>query len=252
MRKSVDLNCDLGESYGSFQVGSDEAVLRLVSSANIACGLHAGDFTVMHNTVKRAMAYNVAIGAHPGLPDVQGFGRRWIPYSPREIYDLVLYQIGALAAFVRVEGGRLVHVKPHGALYNKAAVDSSVAEAIARAVRDFDPKLRLFALSGSCLIEAGQAAGLRTVSEVFADRHYQTDGTLVPRSHPQAMVNSGTMMAERLLNMLEKGSVLSLDGQEVPLLAETVCLHGDEPEALVHAQTLQVALEKRGFEIRQV
>ena len=252
MRRSVDVNCDLGESYGMFQVGSDEAVLRLVSSANIACGLHAGDFTVMHNTVKRAMAYNVAIGAHPGLPDVQGFGRRWIPYSPGEIYDLVLYQIGALAAFVRAEGGRLVHVKPHGALYNKASVDRSVAEAIAGAVRDFDPELRLFALSGSLLIVAGQAAGLRTVSEVFADRNYQTDGTLVPRSHPQAMVHSGTMMAERLLNMLEKGSVLSLDGQEVPLLAETVCLHGDEPEALVHAQTLREALEKREVAIRQV
>ena len=252
MRRSVDLNCDLGESYGMFQVGSDEAVLRLVSSANIACGLHAGDFTVMHNTVKRAMAYNVAIGAHPGLPDVQGFGRRWIPYSPGEIYDLVLYQIGALAAFVRAEGGRLVHVKPHGALYNKAAVDRSVAEAIARAVRDFDPELRLFALSGSLLIVAGQALGLHTVSEVFADRNYQTDGTLVPRSHPQAMVHSGAVMAERLLNMLEKGSVLSLDGQEVSLLAETVCLHGDEPEALVHAQTLREALEKREVAIRQV
>lgn len=252
MRRSVDLNCDLGESFGSFQVGSDEAVLQLVSSANIACGLHAGDFTVMHNTVKRALTYNVAIGAHPGLPDVQGFGRRWIPYSPAEIYDLVLYQIGALAAFVRAEGGRLVHVKPHGALYNKAAVDHSIAEAIARAVRDFDPELRLFALSGSRLIAAGQTAGLRTVSEVFADRNYQPDGTLVPRSYPQAMVHSGTMMAERLLNMLDKGNVLSLDGQEVPLLAETVCLHGDEPEALINAQILREALEKHEVAIRCV
>lgn len=250
MTLKVDLNCDLGESFGLFQVGADSEVLRLVSSANIACGLHAGDFQVMHKTVKMALANHVSIGAHPGLPDLQGFGRRWISYTPQEIYDLVLYQIGALAAFVRAEGGQLAHVKPHGALYNKAAVDRSIADAIAQAVRDFDPHLRLFSLSGSVLIEAGRAAGLQTVSEVFADRNYSAEGTLVPRSHPQAMVHSLEEMSQRLIQMIKEKSVVSLDGRTIPLEAETVCLHGDEPEALAHAQRLRETLEEKGITIQ--
>lgn len=250
MTLKVDLNCDLGESFGLFKVGADAEVLRLVSSANIACGLHAGDFQVMHKTVKKALANQVSIGAHPGLPDLQGFGRRWIPYTPQEIYDLVLYQIGALAAFVRAEGGQLTHVKPHGALYNKAAVDRSIADAIAQAVRDFDPNLRLFSLSGSVLIQAGQDVGLQTVSEVFADRNYRTDGTLVPRSHPQAMVYSLAEMAERILQMIKEKTVISLEGQIIPIEAETVCLHGDEPEALAHAQKLRETLEDHGIIIQ--
>ena len=252
MSRSIDLNCDLGESYGLYNVGADEEILRLVSSANIACGLHAGDFTVMHQTVKSALASNVAIGAHPGLPDLQGFGRRWIPFTPEEIYDLVLYQISALAGFVRAQGGRMVHVKPHGALYNKAAIDRPVANAIVRAIRDFDPELRLFALSQSQLIAAGQAGGLRTVSEVFADRNYQSDGTLVPRSHPQAMIDSDEIISERMLKLLDHGTVLSLDGQEIPLIAETICLHGDEKEALGHAQVLHQALKKNKILIQAV
>lgn len=252
MSRSIDLNCDLGESYGLFNVGADEEILKLVSSANIACGLHAGDFTVMHQTVKNALSNNVSIGAHPGLPDLQGFGRRWIPYTPEEIYDLVLYQISALAGFVRAEGGRMAHVKPHGALYNKAAIDFSVANAIARAIRDFDPELRLFALSQSQLIAAGQAAGLQTVSEVFADRNYQSDGTLVPRSHPQAMIDSDEIISQRMLNMIDQGTVLCLDGQEIPLIAETICLHGDEKEALIHARVLHQALTKNGILIDAV
>lgn len=252
MSKSIDLNCDLGESYGSYKVGSDEEILRLVSSANIACGLHAGDFTVMHQTVKRALACNVAIGAHPGLPDLQGFGRRWIPFTPEEIYDLVLYQISALAGFVRAQGGRMVHVKPHGALYNKAAIERTVANAIVRAIRDFDPELRIFALSQSQLIAAGHAEGLRTVSEVFADRNYQADGTLVPRSHPQAMIDSDEIISERMLKLLDQGTVLSLNGQEIPLMAETICLHGDAKEALGHAQALHQALKKNRISIEAV
>ena len=252
MSRSIDLNCDLGESYGLFKVGDDEEILKLVSSANIACGLHAGDFTVMHQTVKKALTYNVSIGAHPGLPDLQGFGRRWIPYTPDEIYDLVLYQIGALAGFVRAEGGRMVHVKPHGALYNKAAMDRPVANAIVRAIWDFDPELRLFGLSQSQLIVAGQDEGLRTVSEVFADRNYQSDGTLVPRSQPQAMIDSDEIISERMLKLLEQGTVLSLDGREVPLVAETICLHGDEREALGHALALREALTKKRIIIAAV
>lgn len=250
MTLKVDLNCDLGESFGLFKIGADAEVLRLVSSANIACGLHAGDFQVMHETVKKALANQVSIGAHPGLPDLQGFGRRWIPYTPQEIYDLVLYQIGALAAFVRAEGGQLTHVKPHGALYNKAAVDRFIADAVAQAVRDFDPNLRLFSLSGSVLIQAGQEVGLKTVSEVFADRNYRADGTLVPRSHPQAMVYSLEEMAERILRMIKEKTVISLEGQIVPIKAETICLHGDEPEALAHAQKLRETLEDHGIIIQ--
>lgn len=250
MALKVDLNCDLGESFGLYKVGSDAEVLRLVSSANIACGLHAGDFHVMHETVKMAIANHVSLGAHPGLPDLQGFGRRWVSYTPQEIYDLVLYQIGALSAFIHAEGGQLAHVKPHGALYNKAAVDRSIAEAIAQAVRDFNPNLRLFALSGSLLIEAGRNVGLQTVSEVFADRNYMQDGTLVPRSHPQAILHSLDEMAERLVQMVKEKSVVCLTGEVIPLEAETICLHGDEPEALIHAQKLKETLEEQGIVIQ--
>lgn len=246
----IDLNCDLGESFGLFKVGADEEILRLVSSANVACGLHAGDFSVMADTVETALASGAAIGAHPGLPDLQGFGRHWIPYTPREIYNMVLYQIGALSAFVTAKGAKLSHVKPHGALYNKASVDREVAEAIVRAVRDFSPDLKLFALSGSVLLAAGREAGLKTRSEVFADRRYQADGTLVPRTHPQAMLHSVGEMAERMVRMIEIGRIQSLDGQEIRLQAETVCLHGDEPEALEHARELRQALEERKIAIK--
>lgn len=250
MSMFIDLNCDLGESYGLFRVGSDAEILQLISSANIACGLHAGDFSVMAHTVDLALARNVAIGAHPGLPDLQGFGRRWIPYTAQEIHDLVLYQIGALSAFVTARDARLSHVKPHGALYNKAAIDREVAKAVVRAVQDFSPELKLFGLSGSVLLEEAQEAGLQTVSEVFADRQYQADGTLVPRTHPQAMLHSSAEIATRLERMLRKGSVLSLDGHEVPLKAETVCLHGDNPAAVAHAQELRKTLQERGILIR--
>lgn len=246
----IDLNCDLGESFGLFRVGADEEILRLVSSANIACGFHAGDFSVMAHTVDIALASGVAIGAHPGLPDLQGFGRRWIPYTPREIYNLVLYQIGALAAFVKAKGANLSHVKPHGALYNKASVDREVAEAVVWAVRDFSPGLKLFALSRSILLEVGRDAGLKTVSEVFADRQYQADGTLVPRTHPQALLKSTEAMAERLIRLLEKGNVQTLDGQEISINAETVCLHGDDPAALEHARELRRALEEHQVVIK--
>lgn len=246
----IDLNCDVGESYGLFRVGSDEEILRFVSSANIACGLHAGDFSVMSHTVDLALARGIAIGAHPGLPDLQGFGRRWIPYTAQEIHDLVLYQIGALSAFVTARDARLNHVKPHGALYNKAAVDREVAKAVVRAVWDFSPELKLFSLSGSVLLEEAQEVGLKTVSEVFADRQYQADGTLVPRTHPQAMLHSSAEIATRLERLLQKGYVLSLDGHEVPLKAETVCLHGDNPAAVTHARELRKTLEERGILIR--
>lgn len=246
----LDLNCDLGESFGPFRVGTDEEIIRLVSSANIACGLHAGDFSVMARTVDLALASNTAIGVHPGLPDLQGFGRRWIPYTVQEIHDLVLYQIGALSAFVTARGAQLSHVKPHGALYNKASIDHEAARAVVKAVQSFSSELKLFGLSGSVLLEEARKAGLRTVSEVFADRQYQSDGTLVPRTHPQALIHSSKEMAARLEHMLQKGSVLCIDGHEIPLIAETVCLHGDHPAAATHARELRQTLTERGILIQ--
>ncbi|MHB1651331.1 MAG: LamB/YcsF family protein [Desulfitobacteriaceae bacterium] len=245
----IDLNSDLGESFGSYRIGADQEVLQLVSSANIACGVHAGDFSVMHKTLRLAAKADVAVGAHPGLPDLQGFGRRWMDISPEEVYDLVLYQIGAMEAMTRAEKIPLSHVKPHGALYNRAAVDSQISAAIARAVWDFSPSLKLFGLSGSRLVEAGRAQGLITVSEVFADRQYTSEGTLLSRSHPQAMLHSPQEIAERVVRMIEQGSVVSWDGEKVPLQVETICLHGDEPQALATAQAIRAALLKHGIEI---
>lgn len=250
IRMQVDLNSDLGESFGAFKIGRDEEVLQVVSSANIACGFHAGDFSVMHRTIKLAAAGGASLGAHPGLPDLQGFGRRWMGYSPAEVHDMVLYQIGALAALAKGEGLALRHVKPHGALYNLAAVDVEIATAIAAAVRDFSADLRLFGLSGSRLIEAGEEAGLTTVSEVFADRNYASDGTLVPRSHPEAMLHDPEEIARRVVGMMASGSVQSLDGQNVPLRVETICLHGDEPQALATARAIRQGLLDAGITVR--
>jgi len=185
----VDLNCDLGESYGAYKLGNDEAILPFVTSANIACGFHAGDPAVMKKTVRLALQHQVAIGAHPGLPDLVGFGRREMAVSPEEAFDMTLYQIGALAAFVQAEGGAMHHVKPHGALYNMAAVTPALAEAIAEAVYRVNPELVLYGLAGSALIKAGQKLGLRTANEVFADRTYQPDGTLTSRRLPNALLS---------------------------------------------------------------
>ncbi|KLU59428.1 LamB/YcsF family protein [Peptococcaceae bacterium CEB3] len=246
----VDLNSDLGESFGRFKIGRDEEILRVVTSANIACGFHAGDFSVMHQTIRLAAAGGAALGAHPGLPDLQGFGRRWMSYAPAEVYDLVLYQIGALAALAKGEGLALRHVKPHGALYNRAAVDPEIAAAVAAAVRDFSPALRLFGLSGSRLIEAGAEAGLVTVSEVFADRNYNADGTLVSRSQPGAMLHDPEEIARRVAGMVESGSVKSITGQVVSLKVETICLHGDESGALGTAQAIREALQAAGITVK--
>src|SRR5215813_5270514 len=186
--KAIDLNCDMGESFGAWSMGEDEAVLAHVSSINVACGLHAGDWNVMQKTTLAALERGVAVGAHPSLPDLQGFGRRAMTISPEETYALMLYQIGALSAFCKAAGGKLAHVKAHGALYNMAAKDMALARAIARAVADFDRRLVLFGLAGSAVIHAGREAGLEVANEVFADRTYQADGSLTPRSRPDSMI----------------------------------------------------------------
>lgn len=246
----IDLNSDLGESFGAYKIGNDSEVLKYVSSANIACGMHAGDPFVMHRTVKLAMENSTAMGAHPGLMDLNGFGRRKMDIRPDEAYDLVAYQVGALSAFVKAEGGTMQHVKPHGALYNMAAKNAALSEAIAKAVYDVDPDLILFGLSGSELIAAGEKIGLRTAGEVFADRTYQSDGSLTPRTQPNAMITDDAAAIEQVLRMIKEGIVIAADGTKVPVKADTVCIHGDSQKALSFAQKINDALKNSGITIK--
>lgn len=246
----IDLNCDMGEGFGPWPMGDDPGLMQYVTSANIACGFHAGDPSVMRHTVRLALKHHVAIGAHPGYPDLQGFGRRFLQMSPDEVYAMTLYQIGALQAIVRAEGGSLHHVKPHGALYNAAAKDPALAEAIARATRHAGADLLLYGLSGSALIEAGKAQGLRTASEVFADRTYQGDGSLTPRSRPGALVENAEQAAAQALRMVQYQQVVSVSGATVSLLSETLCLHGDGPHALEFARAIHAVFKKNGVEMR--
>lgn len=249
---SLDLNCDMGESYGPWSVGNDAELLDHVTSASIACGFHAGDPGTMHKTVQLALEKKVSIGAHPSLPDLQGFGRRAMSITPQEAYDLIVYQVGALAGFARALGGRLSHVKPHGALYNMAVTDPGLARAIAAAVRDTDPRLVLFGLAGSGLVRAGEEAGLRVAHEVFADRTYQADGTLTPRSQPNAIIHDVQASIEHVRRMVVDGKVRSVDGTEVPVRADTLCIHGDEPTALDFVQKIRKALTESGIRLAPI
>ncbi len=246
----IDLNCDLGEGFGVYGLGDDAALLQHVSSANIACGFHAGDPNIMRRTVRLALENQVAIGAHPGLPDLAGFGRRNMSVNATETRDLVLYQIGALEAFVRAEGGRLRHVKPHGALYNMAATQQELALAIAQAVAEFDQKLVLVGLAGSSLIEAGRAMGLSTAQEAFADRTYQSDGTLTSRRAAGAVLHDADAVVQQCLSIVQRGEVATVSGGTIPLRADTICVHGDTPGAAVLVATLRRELEQAGIEIR--
>lgn len=245
----IDLNCDLGESFGAYSLGMDEDILRFVTSANIACGFHAGDPSVMQKTVKLALKNNVQIGAHPGLPDLAGFGRRNMNITPQEAHDMVIYQIGALAGFVKAEGTRMQHVKPHGALYNMAAKDSKLAIAIAEAVYKVDSELILFGLAGSELVRAGEKIGLQTANEVFSDRTYQADGTLTPRTEPDALIHDKKQAVGQVVRMIKEGKVLSRQQVDVPVKADTVCIHGDGAAALAFAQQIKETLELSGIEI---
>jgi 5-oxoprolinase (ATP-hydrolysing) subunit A len=245
----VDLNCDMGESFGAYKIGADEQLLEYVTSANIACGFHAGDPSTMRRTVRMAMAKQVAVGAHPGYPDLLGFGRRSLDTTPQEVYDMTVYQIGALAAFVKAEGGRLHHVKPHGALYNTAAREPKIAEAIAEAVYRVDPELILFGLSGSALIDAAQRIGLRVANEVFADRTYQADGSLTPRSEAGALINDEEAAVEQVLYMVREGKVRRLQGADVDISADTVCIHGDGANAVAFAKRLRESLQRAGIAV---
>jgi UPF0271 protein len=241
----IDLNADLGEGCGN-----DEALLALISSANVACGWHAGDAATMLQTVKWAMAHGVAIGAHPSFPDRENFGRTEMQRDPEAVYADVLYQIGALAAIVRAQGGQLHHVKPHGALYNQAARDPALADAIVRAVRDFDSDLIFFGLAGSLMIRVARDAGLRVKEEVFADRGYNPDGSLVRRGTPGALHEDEEVALNQTLTMVREQRVRAIDGSWVPIRAETVCLHGDGAHALAFARRIRERLGAEGIAIR--
>ncbi|MGI4984655.1 MAG: LamB/YcsF family protein [Janthinobacterium lividum] len=246
--KSIDLNCDMGESFGPWVMGNDHELLRFVSSANLACGFHAGDPLTMRATVRDALAQGVAIGAHPGLPDLQGFGRRAMAMTPDEVYALMVYQIGALAGFARASGTRLRHVKTHGALYQMTVQDMALAQAIAAAVRDVDATLHLI-VSTPNMAQAAAHAGLRAVHEVYADRTYQPDGTLTPRSQPDAMIVDVERSIDQVRHMVHEGSVIALDGTRVPVRADSVCIHGDQPGAVAFAQRVRAGLEADGIAI---
>ncbi|MBE5784770.1 MAG: LamB/YcsF family protein [Clostridiales bacterium] len=245
----VDLNADLGESFGAYTLGMDEDVLRHITSANVACGFHAGDAVVMRKTVRAAKEYAVAVGAHPGFPDLAGFGRRNMAVTPLEAKAYVQYQIGALMAFMKAEGLSLQHVKPHGALYNMSAVNMDLAVAICEGIREVDDELILMGLSGSCHIEAARKAGIRAAGEVFADRGYQADGTLIPRSKPGAMITDENDAVARVIRMVKEGVVVAADGTVVPVQADSVCLHGDNPHAVAFAEKLRHALAQEGVAV---
>jgi len=246
--KTIDLNCDMGESYGAWKMGNDAEVMRYITSANIACGFHGGDPATIRKTVALALERGVAIGAHPSLPDRQGFGRRVMQIKPQEMYDLVVYQAGAVEAFARAAGARLHHVKCHGALYNMAATDEALSEAMVRAVKDLGGTM-LYALSGSKTHEPAKRAGIRVAGEVFADRGYADDGTLAPRDLPGGLIEDPAQAVKQALAMIEQGYVTSLSGRRIPVAADTLCLHGDQPGAVAFARALRQAFSEKGISI---
>ncbi|MFD2922397.1 LamB/YcsF family protein [Halobacillus naozhouensis] len=248
----VDINCDMGESFGAYTVGRDEEILDYVTSANIACGFHAGDPSTMRKTVKLALDKNVGLGAHPGLQDLAGFGRRNMNISAKEAYDLVVYQIGALSGFIKAEGGTMQHVKPHGALFNMAAKDAVLAEAIAEGVYDVDPELILFGLSGSELVKAGRNAGLKTASEVFSDRTYQEDGSLTSRTEPNALITDPDEAIKQVIRMVKEQQVCCVQGSDIAIEADTICIHGDGVTALEFAQNISATLKEADIQIKPI
>lgn len=248
--QTIDLNCDMGEAFGNYSMPDDEILMDYITSANIACGYHAGDPEVMQRTVNMAIKKGVAIGAHPGLPDLQGFGRREIKITANEAYQITLYQIGALHAFVKAAGGKLHHVKAHGALYNMAAKDTALARAIVQAVHDFDPALILYGLAGSEMIKAAQQSGLTTASEVFADRTYQDDGSLTPRSQKNAIITNEQQSVKQVLMMVKEQKVISVNNKTVALKADTLCLHGDGAHAVDFAKLINQKLKQEGITLK--
>lgn len=249
MGLTVDLNCDLGESFGAYTIGMDDEVIKLVSSANVACGFHASDPVVMRRTVERAVAAGIGIGAHPGFYDLMGFGRRNMNISPSEAYAYVTYQLGALSAFCTQQGTKIAHVKPHGALYNMADKDYELAKGICSAVYDFDPDIILLGLSGSKMIDAGCDIGLRCANEFFADRAYEDDGSLRARTKEGAMIEDENEAIERVVRVLKTGKVRTYSGNDIELKIDSICVHGDNVHALDFVRTIRKRLGEEGIEI---
>jgi len=245
----IDLNSDLGESFGRYKLGLDEEVMKYITSANIACGWHAGDPLVMRNTVRLAKDMNVEVGAHPGYPDLMGFGRRYMGITREEARNYILYQIGALYAFVKAEGLTLQHVKPHGALYNALVRDEELTRGVLEGIADFDKNIIFVGLSMSKPLEIAEEMGLKVAHEVFADRAYNPDGTLVSRRKPGAVIHNKEEIAERVISMVKDGGVKAINGEWVELKADTICVHGDNPKAVQIAARIRKVLEEEGVKI---
>ncbi|KPU62910.1 LamB/YcsF family protein [Thermococcus sp. EP1] len=245
----IDLNSDLGESFGRYKLGLDEEVMKYITSANIACGWHAGDPLVMRNTVRLAKDMNVEVGAHPGYPDLMGFGRRYMGITREEARNYILYQIGALYAFVKAEGLTLQHVKPHGALYNALVRDEELTRGVLEGIADFDKNIIFVGLSMSKPLEIAEEMGLKVAHEVFADRAYNPDGTLVSRRKPGAIIHNKEEIAERVISMVKDGGVKAINGEWVELKADTICVHGDNPKAVEITAYIRKRLEEEGIKI---
>lgn len=246
----IDLNCDLGESFGNYKIGMDEEVIPLISSANVACGYHASDPTVMQQTIAMAKKFGTAVGAHPGFPDLMGFGRRNLSVSPAEAKAYTLYQLGALDAFCRTQGVKLQHVKPHGALYNMAAKDYELARGICEAIYEFDKDLIVLALSGGQLIRAGQDIGLRTALEFFSDRAYEEDGTLVNRRKEGAVITDENEALARVVRMIKENKLTAITGKDISIKADSVCVHGDGVKALEFVKKIREKLTDEQIAIK--
>lgn len=244
----IDVNCDMGEGFGVYRIGDDAALLPWITSANIACGFHAGDPRIMLRTVEAALAHGIGLGAHPSYPDRVGFGRRNLALTAEEVYTDVLYQIGALAGIAKARGARLQHVKPHGQLMNQAVKDPGLAEAVVSAIRDADAGLVLVAYGGA-LIAAGEHLGLQVAHELYADRAYQPDGALVPRSHPQAVLHDPAIIVARAVRMIQTEQLEDVNGDRLPFRADTICVHGDSPGAVAIAKALRQGLEAAGIQV---
>ena len=245
--KRIDLNCDMGESYGAWKMGDDAGVMPYISSANVACGFHGGDPATIRKTVRLAIDNGVAIGAHPSLPDIMGFGRRTMRISPQEMYDLVVYQAGAVEGFAHAAGSKLHHIKCHGALYNMAANDEGLSDAMVRAAKDLGAML--YVLSKSKNFDIAKRAGIAVCGEVFADRGYTDEGTLAPRDKPGGMIEDAAQSVKQALGMIEDGVVVSLGGKRVPVAADTLCLHGDQPGAARFAAELRKTFKQKGIQV---
>ena len=249
MNRRLNLNADLGESFGPWEMGSDAEMLGIVGSANVACGYHAGDPLVMTSTAALALKHGVSVGAHPGYPDLQGFGRRRMDIPLPELEAMLIYQIGALEACAQTQGLRVTHVKPHGALSNLACAERKIAEAIARAVHRLDPTLILLAPAASQLIHAGRDQGLPVVEEIFADRAYLDDGNLVPRSQPGAMIHGAEASLAHVMRMVEEQALISINGKRIPVKPQSICVHGDGPDAVATACAIRTGLQAAGFDM---